>query len=90
LHDGIVVHHHHGLVVADVREFLADGGRKIEFSTFPVAGTVMRAARDRAIRLNQARAADARDVRNLLPQANGNRAAQVPQLSDDAAVQPLP
>ena len=58
LDNGVVVHDHHGFVIADLRYSLPDGAGKIEAVAFPIAGEVLPAARDRSILMNDTGAAD--------------------------------
>src|SRR5262245_66575894 len=59
LHDRVVVHHDHRLVLADAGNLRADLVRQIELAAFPVARQVWRSALDRAILTDDPRAADA-------------------------------
>src|SRR3954471_17162627 len=59
LHDGVVVHDHHGLVSADLRHGPAQLHRQVEPAALPVAGQVLAAALDRALLADEPGAADA-------------------------------
>src|SRR5215217_5537221 len=59
LHHRIVVHQHGGAVLADLRNTFNQAGGQVELATLPITGKVLRAAVDRAVRLNKAWAADA-------------------------------
>ena len=65
LHHGVIVHHHHGLVSADLRNRLDAAPRQVEPAAFPVAGQVLAALGDRAVVLDLAGAADAEERRQL-------------------------
>ena len=53
----------HGRLAADGRDLLAEFARQVEVLALPVARQVLRAARDRAVLADQARAADADERR---------------------------
>src|SRR5262249_53827456 len=59
LHDRVVVHDHHGLMIADAGDMGADSGRQVEAAALPVARQVLGPAADCAILLDPSRAADA-------------------------------
>ncbi len=63
LHDGVVVHDDQRILAMDSRNRPNHAGRQVEVRALPVAGQVLRAARDRAVRADDARAGDADERR---------------------------
>jgi hypothetical protein len=52
------VHQHRGVVIADLRDRLDQARRQIELAALPVTRQVLRALRDRAVFVDDARASD--------------------------------
>src|SRR5438874_13014593 len=63
LHDGVVVHDDPCTLAMDSRNRASHAARQVEVRALPVAGQVLRAARDRAVRADDARAGDADERR---------------------------
>ena len=85
LHDGVIVHHDHGLVIADRWNAFSDRSGKVETAALPITGQILRAARDTAVRLDDTGAADANDRRQgklLLLRALDQRLQQFRQMLD--------
>ena len=84
LDDSVVVHGHDGVVLADLRRHLADALDQVEAAARPVAGQVLRAAIDRAVRLDQAGTTDADEGRDAQAFLGG-----VPDLLAQHLAEPL-
>ena len=63
LHHGVIVHHDRSVFFADLGDGLVHSGGQLEIARLPVARQVLRAALDRAVLVDDTRAANSDERR---------------------------